>query len=177
MADKATELTRKGKEAWAPSVVERLLAEPVAGKEELFPILIINRKGKHAVQPFRQSSTPFLVAVDENLGIGVRRAKNMTPRHELGPQLQVIIDLTVEDDRDRAILVPKRLVTTADVDNGETTVTKINMGRLVEKKAFTIGAPMYQGARHGTQVVNIAFDYETGQTAHGTYLLRLPSRS
>jgi hypothetical protein len=89
----------------------------------------------------------------------------------------VIIDLTVEDDRDRAILVPKRLVTTADVDNGETTVTKMNMGRLVDKKAFTIGAPMYQSVRHGTQVVTIALACETGQTAHGTYLLRLPSRS
>jgi hypothetical protein len=177
MVDKAAELTRKGKEAWAPSVVERLLAEPVARKEELFPILIINRKGKHAVQPFGQSSTPFLVAVDENLGIGVRRAENMTARHELSPQLQVIIDLTVEDHRDRAILVPKRLVTTVDVDNGETTMTKMNMGRLVDKKAFTIGAPMYQSARHGTQVVKIALACETGQTAHGTYLLRLPSRS
>src|SRR5262249_16442890 len=137
MVDKATELTREGEEAWAPSIIERLLAEPVARKEELLPILVINRKGKHAVQPFRQSSPPFFVAVDENCGSGVRRAENMTPPHELSPQLQVIIDLTVEDDRDRAILVPKRLVTTVDIDNGETTMTKINMGRLVEKKAFT----------------------------------------
>src|SRR5262249_19547850 len=169
--------SRKGNDVVARSVVEGLRAEPVEGKEEIFPILIINRKGKHAVQPFRQSSPPFFVAVDENLGIGVRRAENMTPPHELSPQLQVIIDLTVEDDRDRAILVPKRLVTTVDIDNCETTVSKIIIGHLVEKKAFTIGAPMYQGARHGTQVVNIAFAYETGQTAHGTYLLRLPSRS
>src|SRR5262249_57498050 len=88
--------SRKGNDVVARSVVEGLRAEPVEGKEEIFPILIINRKGKHAVQPFRQSSPPFLVAVDENLGIGVRRAENMTPHHELSPQLQVIIDLTLK---------------------------------------------------------------------------------
>jgi hypothetical protein len=48
-----------------------------------------------------------------------RRAESVPAPFEHRPQLEVVVDLAVLDDLDRAVLVSDRLVTARDVDDGE----------------------------------------------------------
>ena len=102
----------------ALGVVERLDAQAVAREQELPLPRVPEREGEHAAQPLDAARPELLVEVHDDLGVG-RRREAVAARHELAPQLAVVVDLAVEDDPDRAVLVGDRLLAGLEVDDGQ----------------------------------------------------------
>ena len=61
---------------------------------------------------------PLLVGVDDDFGVG-RRVEAVAGGLELAAQLAEVVDLAVEDDPDRAVLVVDRLVAGREVDDAQ----------------------------------------------------------
>ena len=61
---------------------------------------------------------PFLVGVDDGLGVGPR-PENVAARLELLPELGEIVDLAVVGRPDRQVLVGQRLVPAREVDDAQ----------------------------------------------------------
>jgi hypothetical protein len=106
-------------------VVERLDAEVVAAEHEPArtgrPPEVGDRVRPHAVEAGRAVVAPLLVGVDDDLGVGLR-GEGVAQLLELGAQLAVVVDLAVEDEPDRLVLVGDRLVAAGPVDDGEPAV-------------------------------------------------------
>ena len=62
--------------------------------------------------------TEVLVEVNDHLGVGLRR-EPMTLPLELDAQLAVVVDLAVEHEPNRAVLVRDRLVSRLEIDDRE----------------------------------------------------------
>jgi len=78
-------------------IVEGLLAEAVAGREQHPAPRVVQREGEHAVQVFQASRPPLVVGGQEHLGI--RLGLEVDPKRcQLRAQLDVVVDLPVVDD-------------------------------------------------------------------------------
>jgi hypothetical protein len=99
-------------------IVERLLAGAVAREEQRPLRLVPQRNAEHAAQAPEGIFSPLFVGVDDRLGITGGR-ETMAERFELRAQLEVVVDLAVEDDPDRAGLVVDRLAAAGKVDDAQ----------------------------------------------------------
>ncbi len=86
------------------TIIERLLAQPVAREEQRFASGVPQRERKHAIEPLEASLAPLLPGVNDHFGIAAS-AKNMAQCSKLGHQRLEIIDLAVKNDTDGAIFV------------------------------------------------------------------------
>ena len=68
-----------------------------------------DREREHAAEAVEAVDPPLLERVDDHLGVGVVGAEAMAGRLELGAELGVVVDLAVEDEPHRAVLVRHRL--------------------------------------------------------------------
>ena len=100
------------------AVVERLDPVGVAREHEPAALRVPERDGEHAPQPLGEARAVLLVKVDEHLGVAVRREPVAGPL-EVPPELTVVVELAVLDDRDAAVLVRDRLVAGREVDDRE----------------------------------------------------------
>ena len=83
-------------------VAERLDAEDVTRAKELARAHVVHHEAVHATQAIDQAFSPLLIAVHEDLGVGV--AVERVPRGlELGAELLKVVDLAVEHHEDRAV--------------------------------------------------------------------------
>jgi hypothetical protein len=73
-------------------------------------------EGEHPAQPLHQSSAVLLVEMDQNLGVALG-PESVSPGLEPAAQLLVVVNLTIENDLDRAVFVGDRLVAAFHVDN------------------------------------------------------------
>jgi hypothetical protein len=127
-------------------VVEGLDADPVAEEEELVSPLVPEGKGEHtpeAVQKGRR--TPFLVGVDERLGVGLG-GHGVAPGDELVADLGEVVGLSVVGDPDRAVLVGQGLVPGDQVDDAQAAVAQADP--LVDVDALVVGAAVGDGPAH-----------------------------
>src|SRR4051812_45498059 len=85
-------------------VVERLLADPVPGHEELLLLLVPDREGEHAAEALDAALAHLLVEVDDRLGVRAR-VEAVALLLELFFERLEVVDLAVEDDPDGAVLV------------------------------------------------------------------------
>jgi hypothetical protein len=105
-------------------IKERLLAEPVAGEHEPLPLRVPDREREHAIQRLGAPLPELLVKMDQDLGVAAR-LEAVPLRLERAAQLLVVVDLAVEDDLDRAVLVPHRLgAQRRQVDDRQPTVAE-----------------------------------------------------
>ena len=93
-----------------PGEVQRLDADAVTGQEQRAPARVPDADPEHPVQALDDPRAPLLVAVDDHLGVGVVGAEAVPLLDELPAQREVVVDLAVEDDLDRSVLVRHRLV-------------------------------------------------------------------
>src|SRR5215210_4697751 len=92
-------------------VVERLLAEAVAGEEERPRQCVPDGQGEHPVEPRKTALVPLLVRAQHELPIFI--AADGTPSHlQLSPQLGGVEDRAVEDEAASLVLVPDGLCAT-----------------------------------------------------------------
>src|SRR5438046_5061678 len=85
-------------------VVQGLLPEPVACKHKLTLPLIPECEGKHPVQALDAGLSVLLVKVNDHFRISVGR-EPVAAGHEFSSKLPEVVDLAVENELDRAILV------------------------------------------------------------------------
>src|SRR6185312_11760662 len=129
-------------------VVKRLLADAVAGEKELPTVAVPDGKGKHPGKPVQAAGAPFLPGMDDRLGVGAG-AENMPGGLQGAAQRLEIVNLAVEDEDDRAVLVLHRLRASGEVDDAEATVAEAD-ARL-QVKSVPVRAPMRQGSGHPAQ--------------------------
>src|SRR5207249_3215339 len=108
IAAKRARLAREDEPAAVEAVVERLDAEAVARAEESSTPAVPERERPHPVEPLDARVTPLLVGGEDHLGVG-GAVEAAALRLELGAQLAVVVDLTVVDELQRAVLACKRL--------------------------------------------------------------------
>src|ERR1041384_1895444 len=115
-------LDRRG-EQQAPGgdgVVDRLLAHAVAREDEPAASAVPDAEREHAVDRLDDAGLALLVEVDDDFGVGARPELVAIVEPQRLSQRGVGVDLPVERDPDRAVLVGHRLVPGgAEVDDGE----------------------------------------------------------
>jgi hypothetical protein len=98
--------------------VQRLLAQPVARQQQPATLRVPECQPGHGVDPRQQRVPFFFVEVHQHLGVGLRR-EAMPLADQFVAQLAVVVDLAVEDDDHRAVLVGYRLPTRRQIDDRE----------------------------------------------------------
>ena len=100
-------------------VKQGLLAGAIAREQQASAALVPNRQREHAVKAIDGAVAQFLVQVDDHFGVGVG-LELVAVRHQLFAQVLEVVNLTVEDRLDQAVLVANRLVgSSTKVDNAE----------------------------------------------------------
>jgi hypothetical protein len=117
--------------------------------------------------------------VQDRLGVA-GRLERVTLRDELRAQLHEVVDLAVEDDRDRAVLVEDRLVRARAIDDRESPEREPHAAAL--QKAVGVGTAMRHRAGHAPQQRTVdagvgSEQHETGNAAHEARILALVDRA
>jgi hypothetical protein len=86
--------------------------------------------------------------VNKYFGVGVGRAKNVTELNEFVTELDVVVYLAVEDDPDRSILIPHRLMTTGNINDRQAPVAEMYAKLFINPEAFSVGPAMSKLLRH-----------------------------
>ena len=148
-------------------VIQRLDPQAVSGQEQQAATLVPQREGEHAAELLHATRAVFLVEMGDRLGIG-GRVEGVAAGLELRPQLLEVVDLAVEHDPDRAVLVPDGLPPGLEVDDPEAAHAEADARAEVE--AVLVRATMRDGRAHGAQLVHgdrtPVETYRTGDTAH-----------
>src|SRR4051812_35799850 len=112
------ELGAEGQAPGVQRVVQRLLADAVAGQEEPPLPRVPYGQSEHAVQAMDQRRASVFVEMGDGLGIALSR-EAVPGAFKLTAQLAVVVDLSVEDDGNRAVLVEDRLVAGGQIDHAQ----------------------------------------------------------
>ena len=99
-------------------VEERLDAQAVPGQETLSAPPVVEEEREHPVEPVHHLGAVLFPQVDQDLGVGAG-AEPVALVDELPGQFAIVVDLSVEDHADGAVLVGLRLRSARDVDHGE----------------------------------------------------------
>jgi hypothetical protein len=145
---KGAQLGTEGEPRVLRPVVERLDPDPVAGDEEPLPVGVPDGEREHAAEPVDHLLPVVLVQVDEGFGVAAR-AKPVAPALQLRAERVVVVDLAVEDDHDRAVLVGDRLVPAGHVDDAEP--AHADRDARADVAPFVVGPAMKDGAAHGAK--------------------------
>src|SRR6266849_2080622 len=73
---------------------------------------------EHATEVVHAADAVVLIEVDDRLGIA-GRAEDVTASHEIPAEIVEVVDLPVEDDPDRTVLVANGLIAGMQVDDAE----------------------------------------------------------
>src|SRR5438045_4245661 len=91
---------------------------------------------------------PLLVTVDQDLGVGVVGREYMAGRLKMLAELRRIVDLTIEDDPDRSVLVPHRLCAALDIEHREPAMSQKHLQSCIDMITGAIGTAMPETLRH-----------------------------
>src|SRR5581483_885973 len=107
-------------------IIERFFTYSVSCKNQALCAAIPDRKCEHAVKSLEAVHSPFLVGVQNHFRITMR-AKLVSLRFQLWPQVKEVVNFAIEDDADSFIFAPDRLLPISQVDNAETAGSKTDM--------------------------------------------------
>ena len=143
------EVARQSGEVEGP-IDRRVLDEglELGGEDERARRGIPEREREHPLEVAQRGEPTLLVPVHDDLGVGARQ-EAVAACGELDGQLTVVVDLTVEDRPDAAVLAAHRLVTALEVDDLEPTHRQ--RGRAFEEESLVVGAPVHQPIVHPLQ--------------------------
>jgi hypothetical protein len=89
--------------------------------------------------------SPLLVRMDDGLGIA-RGVEDVAGGFELGPQLLVVVDLTVEDEPHGSVFVVDRLLAGRQIDDAQPAHPETDAGFHVDP--FVVGTAMPDDVAH-----------------------------
>src|SRR5262249_8626345 len=126
-------------------VIQGLDAEPVTREREPPPTAVPDRIGEHPAQLLNSRGTELFVEMDDCLCVR-RTAINVSALFQHRAQFAVVVGLTVEDDPDRFVFIRHRLAAPAQINYGQSPVTKTD--RTVYQDAGVVRAAMNEGTSH-----------------------------
>ncbi len=100
----------------------------ISGEEKPLQIRIPEAKCKNPVESINTLYAPFLIAVHYYLGVWPG-FKYMAPRLKIFPQLDKIVNLTVENQMKTSVFIGNGLGTALDIDYTEASVTQSDSPR------------------------------------------------
>ena len=148
------------------AVVQRLDPVPVAREDEAPLARVPDRDREHPAQPFRETGSPLLVRVNQDLGVAVR-AERVARTLQLGHELLVVVDLAVLHDDDGAVLVRDRLVAAGEIDDREPPCREPDGA--VDERAAGIRAAMHERSTHRREPAGIGGSARGGDSADPTH--------
>ncbi len=107
---------------------QRLLAQPVAGQEQLPPPGVPEGEGEHAVQVREHLRPLVLVEMDEHFRVALG-AEAVAGPLQPAAELAEVVDFAVEDDPHRAVLVGHRLLAAGEVDDRQPAMAQGDSGQ------------------------------------------------
>ncbi len=129
-----------------PAVVERLLAEAIPGSVQQALFRIPNGEREHSPEMAHAIAPVLLVQMDNHLRVRVG-TKGVPALPQPLPDFPEVVDLTVEDDPDRPVLVGQRCdCLIAEVDNRQTSLPEADVGSDVN--SLRIGTTVNERAAH-----------------------------
>ena len=108
----------------------------------------MERECEHAAQMLDERRAVLFVEMDRDLDVALG-PESMSPGFQSGPQLTVVVDLTVQHDRNVRIFVVDGLVSVRDTDDAETPHAEPDTG--LQEEAAIIGATVHHGIGHGPE--------------------------
>ena len=126
-------------------IEERLHAQPIAGEQQPTVPAVPKGEGEHAVEPVDTGRTVLLIGVDDDFCIRVG-GELVALCLQLLPQLTVVVDLTVENNRDATVLAPDRLMASDEIDNAEPPYAETH--GTIEEEPFVVGSPVHDRVAH-----------------------------
>ena len=142
------DLRAKHQPASVPGIEQRLLAEAVARQDQFLRATVPKRDREHAPQLGEAGLAELFIQVDDSLR--VRPCPERVAAREVpAVQLFEVVNLSVEHDPDRLVLIRERLAAAFDVDDGESSVRQAQRAATVE--TLVIGPTMADGIGHGFQ--------------------------
>ena len=126
-------------------VEERLLTKVIARCEQPLLARIPECESEHAAQVLEQTIAVRFVQADDHFAIA-HRHESMAVRLELLAQLQVVVDLAVANQPDRALGIAQRLPPALQVDDRESPVSE--HGAALPMDALAVRTAMRKSAQH-----------------------------
>ena len=149
-------------------VVEGLDPQPVARQQESLPALVPERQREHSRHLLHAPGAVVFVEMHDRLRIGRREEDVSAPLQAL-PEALEVVDLSVEDHPDRAVLVAQRLVPRAEVDDAQAAHSEARTAGQVYP--LVVRAAVDQGLAHALDLLPVdgaPFDTEDScDPAHG----------
>ena len=146
------QLRAEGEDPIGDPVVEGLDPEPVPGQQQPAAARVPEREREHSPQLLDEAGPTLLVEVDQDLGVAVG-GEGVAAALEVPAQLAVVVDLTVLDHVDAAVLVGDRLVPAREVDDREAANGQAD--RPVDHHPVAVGAPMHEALVHRRQRLGV----------------------
>ena len=112
------DLGSKAKPAVLLGHEQRLDADRVAGEDEALIELVPDRDRIHALEPYPSVVAPAQIGGEDRLRIAVIGLEGVAAL-QLAPELGMVEDLAVEDDRMPTVGAQDRLVAAFDIDDAE----------------------------------------------------------
>ncbi len=165
----------KGERAPVGRVVERLLTEMVARREQAAAPPVPEREREHAAQMIEQRVSVLLVERKNHLAVAAGPEAMAAPLH-VGADFPVVVDLAVRHQPERPARVDERLATAFDVDDGEAPLAEHGACFLLH--ALAVGTAMHQSCEHAAHAARVdggVID-DAGDAAHGALQPALAAR-
>jgi hypothetical protein len=129
-------------------VEQGLLADAIAGEQQLATPPIPDREREHPVQTADTVNAELLVQVHDHLGVAVG-GKAVAPAYEVCAQLPEVVDLAVQHDSDGAVLAEDRLVSGEEIDDAQALDPEARVA--VHEQPSRVRAAMLQRRAHPLQ--------------------------
>ena len=127
-------------------VVQRLDPEPVPRGEQAAASRVPEREREHALEPRDARLPPFRVRAEDHLRVG-GRPEPMALLLERPPQLAVVVDLSIVDDREAGALHVHRLAAGGrEIDDAQPSVR--HPDPRLHPESFVVGAAMTKRIDH-----------------------------
>src|SRR5262245_60749045 len=117
------DLGSKQQSAASNGVEQRAYSDSIPGQEERLRSTVPDAKRPLTVQFLDRRGPVLFKEVKDDLGIGLG-AEAMAFRYEFFTNFDVVEDLTVERDPQRAVVIGHRLTATCDIDDAQSRVSK-----------------------------------------------------
>ena len=113
------------------AIDQRLLAQPIAGQQQLPSPGVPEGQGEHAVEVLEKLGPFVLVEVDEHFGVALG-AEVVPGAFQPAAQVAEVVDFAVEDDPDRAVFVGERLLAAGHVDDRQPAMAQGDAGNIAD---------------------------------------------
>ena len=177
IAEERLDLAPEGQPVLAEVVVERLLPQPVAGEEDAAVLPVPDGEGEHPAQALGKLFAPLLVTVDQDLGVAVA-LEDVALGDELALEIEEVVDLAVEDDPDRSVLVGHRLrAGRREIDDRQAPVAEAE--RAFQVDAAAVGTAMRDHLGHAGEELAVGWlrrisIQEAADAAHAGVSAKVP---